>query len=92
MIAAIAAQSASSAGLNPDALSFTAVLSLVRSHDTADSCCKHCGKRPASAHDPLAPLTTAILATRATGQAENAPPAGPPQNDGTGVPKKRPTQ
>ena len=62
MIAAIAAQAASSAGLDPGALSFTAVLSLVRSHATADSCCKHCGKRPASAHDPLAPLTTAILA------------------------------
>ena len=46
------------------------MLSLVRSHDTADGCCKHCGKRPASADDPLAPLTTAILATRATGQAE----------------------
>ncbi len=62
MIAAIAAQAASSAGLDPGALSFTAVLSLVRSHATADSCCKHCGKRPASADDPLAPLTTAILA------------------------------
>jgi hypothetical protein len=62
MIAAIAAQAASSAGLDPDALSFTAVLSLVRSHATADTCCKHCGRRPASANDPLAPLTTAILA------------------------------
>jgi hypothetical protein len=62
MIAAIAAQAACSAGLDPGALSFTAVLSLVRSHATADSCCKHCGKRPASADDPLAPLTTAILA------------------------------
>ena len=62
MIAAIAAQAASSAGLDPGALSFTAVLSLVRSHATADSCCQHCGQRPASANDPLAPLTTAILA------------------------------
>ena len=42
--------------------SFTAVLSLVRSHATACRCCKHCGQRPASANDPLAPLTTAILA------------------------------
>ena len=64
MIAAIAAQAACSAGLDPGALSFTAVLSLVRSHATADSCCKHCGKRLASADDPLAPLTTAILAHR----------------------------
>jgi hypothetical protein len=55
-------QAASSAGIDPDALSFTAVLSLVRSHATADGCCKHCGQRPASANDPLAPLTTAILA------------------------------
>ena len=62
MIAAIAAQAASSAGIGPDALSFTAVLSLVRSHAIADSCCKHCGQRPASANDPLAPLTTAIPA------------------------------
>jgi len=42
--------------------SFTAVLSLVRSHATAGRCCMHCGQRPASANDPLAPLTTAILA------------------------------
>jgi hypothetical protein len=62
MIAAIAAQAASGAGLDPGALSFTAVLSLVRSHAIADTCCRHCGKRPASADDPLAPLTTAILA------------------------------
>jgi hypothetical protein len=62
MIATIAAQAASSAGLDPGALSFTAVLSLVRSHATADSCCQRCGKRPASADAPLAPLTTAILA------------------------------
>ena len=62
MIAAIAAQAACSACLGPGALSFTAVLSLVRSHAIAYSYCKHCGKRPASVDDPLAPLTTAILA------------------------------
>jgi hypothetical protein len=62
MIAAIAAQAAAGAGLDPGALSFTAVLSLARSHAIADSCCKHCGQRPASANDPLAPLTAAIPA------------------------------
>lgn len=62
MIAAIAAQAASSAGIDPGALFFTAVLSLVLSRVIADTCCRHCGRRPASADDPLAPLTTAIIA------------------------------
>ena len=62
MIAAAAARAAGQAGTDPAAVSFTAVLALVRDHAITDTCCKHCGKRPASADDPLAPLTAAILA------------------------------
>jgi hypothetical protein len=35
-------------GLDPDLIPFTAVLSLIRGHVAADTCCPHCGKRPAS--------------------------------------------
>jgi hypothetical protein len=60
MIAALAAAAAAAAGTSIAAVSFTAVLSLIREHITADACCPHCGKRPASADDPLAFLATAI--------------------------------
>jgi hypothetical protein len=62
MIAALAARAAADAGTSLAAVSFTAVLSLVREHVAADTCCRHCGKRPASADDPLALLTAAITA------------------------------
>jgi hypothetical protein len=62
MTAALAARAASSAGTSLTAVSFTAVLSLVREHVAADACCPHCGKRPASADDPLASLAAAIAA------------------------------
>ena len=60
MIAAMAARAAVAAGTGLAAVSFTAALSLVRDHVTADTCCRHCGKRPASGSDPLAQLTAAI--------------------------------
>jgi len=60
MIAALAASAAADAGTSLAAVSFTAVLSLVREHVAADACCPHCGKRPARVDDPLALLTTAI--------------------------------
>jgi hypothetical protein len=60
MIAALAATAAAAAGSRLAAVSFTAVLSLVRDHVAADTCCRHCGKRPASGDDPLALLSTAI--------------------------------
>jgi hypothetical protein len=60
MIAALATAAAASAGTSLAAVSFTAVLSLVREHAAADTCCPHCGKRPATAGDPLALLTAAI--------------------------------
>jgi hypothetical protein len=62
MIAALAARTAAGAGTGLAAVSFTAVLSLVRDHVAADACCPHCGYRPATAADPLGLLTTAITA------------------------------
>jgi hypothetical protein len=62
MIAALAARAAATAGLSPGQVTFTAVLSLARAAITADTCCPHCGKRPASANAPLAGLSAAILA------------------------------
>jgi hypothetical protein len=62
MVAALAARAAAAAGTGLAAVSFTAVLSLVREHVAADACCPHCGYRPATAADPLGPLTAAIAA------------------------------
>ena len=60
--ATAAARAAGPAGLDPGLIPFTAVLGLVRSHVAADTPCRHCGHRPASADDPLASLDAAILA------------------------------
>ncbi len=62
MTAALAARAGALAGLDPRLIPFTAVLSLIRGHVTADTCCPHCGKRPASGNDPVALLTAGILA------------------------------
>jgi DDE family transposase/transposase IS4-like protein len=62
MTAALAARAAGQAGIDPDLIPFTAVLSLIRGHVTADTCCPHCGKRPASGNDPIALLVAGILA------------------------------
>jgi hypothetical protein len=62
MIAGLAARAAAAAGTGIAAVSFTAVLSLVRDHVAADACCPHCGHRPSTAEDPLGPLTAAIAA------------------------------
>ena len=59
MTAAAAARAAGTAGLDPGLIPFTAVLGLIRSHVAADTCCEHCGRRPAGL---LASLNTAILA------------------------------
>jgi Transposase DDE domain/Insertion element 4 transposase N-terminal len=60
--ATASARAAGSAGLDPGLIPFTAVLGLVRSHVTADTRCRHCGHRTASAGAPLASLNAAILA------------------------------
>jgi hypothetical protein len=62
MTATIAARAAGQAGLDPDLIPFTAVLSLIRATITADTCCPHCGKRPASGSDPIALLVSQVLA------------------------------
>lgn len=59
MAAAAAARAAALAGTSPGLIPFTAVLALIRGHVTADTCCQHCGRRPA---DPLAGPLAAILA------------------------------
>lgn len=62
MTATIAAHAAGLAGIDPDLIPFTALLSLIRSHITADACCPHCGKRPASGNDPIGLLVNQVLA------------------------------
>jgi len=62
MVATAAARAAAVAGIDPDLIPFTAVLGLVRAHVTADACCRHCGRRPSGAGDPLAGLLAAVLA------------------------------
>ena len=62
MIAALASRAIAAAGRNPGTVSYLAVLSLVRSHVDSDACCRHCGRRPTAASDPLAQLIAAILA------------------------------
>ncbi len=62
MIAGLAARAAATAGLAPGQVCFAAVLSLARAAVTADTCCPHCGKRPASENAPLASLDAAIVA------------------------------
>jgi len=59
MTATAAARAAALAGTDPGLIPFTAVLTLIRGHVTAATCCQHCGRRPP---DPLAGLLAAILA------------------------------
>jgi len=70
MIATAAAQAAALAGIDPDAINFTAVLALVAAHVMADACRPHRGRRPTSANNPLGRLHTDILAhpTNRTGR------------------------
>lgn len=62
LVAGLAARAAALAGITPGQVVFAAVLSLVRAAVTADTCCPHCGKRPASANAPAAALETAAAA------------------------------
>ncbi len=62
MTAAIAARAAGQAGIDPRLIPFTAVLALIRGHLTADTCCPHCGRRPASGNDPIALLVNQVNA------------------------------
>jgi hypothetical protein len=62
MTATLAARAAGQAGLDPDLIPFTAVLSLIRGHITADARCPDCGRRPATGNDPIALLLADVLA------------------------------
>lgn len=62
MIAGLAARAAALAGIAPGQVVFAAVLSLARAAVTADTCCQHCGKRPASADAPTSGLDAATAA------------------------------
>jgi len=62
MTTTIAASAAAHAGIDPRQIPFTAVLALIRGHVAADTCCPHCGKRPASGNDPIALLVSQVLA------------------------------
>jgi Insertion element 4 transposase N-terminal/Transposase DDE domain len=59
MIATVAARAAAADGADPDEISFTAVLTMVRAGICGDTCCEHCGRRPGN---PLGRLITAITA------------------------------
>ncbi len=59
MIATLAAKAAALAGIDPDEISFTAVLGLARACVQADRRCAHCGRRPG---DPLGRLLADVIA------------------------------
>ena len=89
MTATIAARAAASAGTDPDQIPFTAVLSLIRDHVTADARCPHCGKRPASGNDALAPLIADILAQPPhRDRPARTPPQGHRFSGRSGTPRK----
>ena len=73
MIAAMTAGAAAGTGIA--AVSFTAVLSLVRGHVAAGACCRHCGQRPSDSGDPLGQLTAAIQAQPLNRQNRKRTPA-----------------
>jgi hypothetical protein len=56
----LATRTAVSLGIDPDRISFIAVLRLTRTHVGASPGCQHCGKPPTN--DPTQALTTAIAA------------------------------
>ena len=59
MIAAVAARAGALAGIDPDLIPFTAVLSLTRAGICADTRCEHCGRLRA---DPLDRLLAGVTA------------------------------
>jgi hypothetical protein len=85
MIATLAARAATLAGIDPDEISFTAVLGLVRACVHAETRCEHCGRRPG---DPSAACSPASSPARATAPAANARPAALRPSGAPGTPKK----
>jgi hypothetical protein len=62
MTATAAARAAAEAGTDPRLIPFAPVLALIRDHVAADTCCPHCGHRPASTEDQASTLITEIIA------------------------------
>jgi hypothetical protein len=58
----LAAQVAALESIDPDEISFVAVLRLTRAHLQADISCRHCGHRPSDLVNPLAAPTGDIAA------------------------------
>jgi hypothetical protein len=71
----LAAQAAALEGIDPDEISFVAVLRLARAHLEADSGCRHCGHRPSNLGNPLAALTGRIVGhpRNRTGRSRTSP-------------------
>ena len=88
MTATAAARAAALAGTDPRLIPFTAVLGLIRGHVTADTCCRHCGHRPARPDDPLAACSPQSSPSPGTAPDASEHPAAPRPNAGQGTPKK----
>jgi transposase IS4-like protein/DDE family transposase len=56
----LAAQAAALEGIDPDEISFVAVLRITRAHLDTDTPCRNCGHRPSNLSDPLDALTSSI--------------------------------
>ena len=84
MIATLAARAAALASIDPDEISFTAVLGLVRAHLQAGTRCP--ALRPAPG-DPLARLLADVIA-HPRNRAGNGPPVAPRSSGAPGTPRK----
>jgi hypothetical protein len=71
----LAAQVAALQGIDPDEISFVAVLRVTRAHLDADAPCRNCGHRPSNLSDPLDALTSGIAAhpRNRTGRSRTSP-------------------
>jgi hypothetical protein len=58
----LATQVAALEGVDPDEISFIAVLRITRARVDADTPCRNCGHRPSDTADPITALTSAIAA------------------------------
>jgi hypothetical protein len=83
-----ATQVAALESIDPDEISFVAVLRLTRAHLQADSACRHCGHRPSDLGNPLTALTGDIAVHPATAPAEAAPARAPPRNATPDIPAR----
>jgi hypothetical protein len=75
MLCDLAAQAAAVEGIDPDEISFVAVLRVTRARLDADAPCRNCGHRPSNLGDPLDALTSSIAAHphNRTGRSRTSP-------------------